>query len=321
MRAIRQDEYGGTEVLRLTEIPVPMPGRDQVLIRVRAAGVNMADWHLMTGLPKIARLALGMRRPKAAVRGEDVAGIVEAVGPGVTALTVGDEVFGAASGSFADFAVGSVRALARKPSELSWSEAGALPMAATTALTAVRRAALDSGEQVVVTGAGGGVGGFVVQLAVAAGCHVIGVCSAEKAAFVRDLGAAEVVDYAAHDIADSDRRVDAVIDFAGGRPMGRWRRILAPSGRVVFGGAEGGGAVLGGLERQLTAAIATLGSRQRALSVIAATRTPELDDLAARAAAGSLRIPVSAEYPLAEAPTAIDDLRTARLPGKLVVIP
>jgi NADPH:quinone reductase-like Zn-dependent oxidoreductase len=321
MRAILQDRYGASDALRMADIAVPKPGPDAVLIRVRAAGVNMADWHLMTGLPQVARLALGLRRPRTRVRGEDVAGIVEAVGSRVTGFAVGDEVLGAASGSFADFAVGRTRTLARKPAEIPWAEAGALPMAAMTALAAVRRVGLASGERVVVTGAGGGVGGFVVQLAAAAGCEVIAVCSAGKADFVRGLGAADVVDYARTDVTDAVAGVDAVIDFAGGRSLRDWRSVLAPTGRVVFGGAEGGGAVFGGLSRELTAGFATIGSRQRASNILALTRTAELEEVAALVVAGALRVPIAREYPLEAAPAAIDDLRAARLPGKLVVVP
>jgi len=318
MRAIVQDEYGDTEVLRLDEIEVPRPKPGTVLIRVKAAGVNMADWHLMTGLPKIARLALGFSRPKGRVRGEDVAGIVEAVGDGVTEFAVGDEVLGAASGSFADFAVGAPKTLARKPASLSWSDAGALPMAASTALSAVNKIGVIAGERVLVSGAAGGVGSFVVQLAAAAGAEVIAVCSGGKADFVRSMGATTVIDYTTTGISEAGD-VDAVIDFAGNRQLKEWRSILSPAGRLLFGGAENAGDVFGGLGSQFTAGIALLGSKQSASNLIALTRTAELDQVAAMVAEGTLRVPIARSYELAEVPQAIADLRAARYPGKLVV--
>jgi NADPH:quinone reductase-like Zn-dependent oxidoreductase len=319
MRAIVQDSYGESDVLRLEEVEPPAPKRGTVLIRVKSAGVNMADWHLMTGRPSIARLALGFRAPRARVRGEDVAGVVEAVGEGVSDFSVGDEVLGGASGSFADLAVAAVTMVARKPAALTWNDAGALPLAGVTALVAVRRARPEPGQHVLVSGAGGGVGSFVVQLAVAAGAEVTAVCSTGKVEFVRSLGATQVIDYTTTDVSAVGREVDAVIDFAGNRGLRHWRSILSPAGRVVLGGGEQGGGMFGGLERDLTARLATLGSKQSAGNMLALTRTAEVEEIAALVADGTIRVPVAREYALEEAPQAIDDLRAAIHPGKLVV--
>lgn len=321
MRAIVQDAYGDSSALRMEDVAVPEPGPHEVRIRVRAAGVNMADWHLMTGLPSIARLALGMRRPNQRVRGVDAAGTVEAIGAGVTRFRVGDEVFGEAPGSFAEAVLAKEAHLAPKPSGVPWEVAAAAPMAGYTALQALRAAGDVGGRRVVVSGAGGGVGSAAVELAKAAGAHVTAVCSTGKVEFVRDLGADVVVDYRREDVTRGRDRFDAVLDFAGSRPVREWRRVLAPGGRIVLGGGEGGGNVLGPLSRSLSAAFSSIGRREKAVTLFAAISTDALEQVAAHLEAGTYRPRVARSYRLDEAPTAIDDLRAARHAGKLVVVP
>jgi NADPH:quinone reductase-like Zn-dependent oxidoreductase len=324
MRAVVQDHYGDGDVLRVDEIPIPEPGPGRVLVRVGAAGLNMADWHLMTGKPYLARLALGLRAPRATTRGEDVAGTVEALGEGVDRFAVGDRVFGSASGSFADFVIARADRLVRTPAGVEDRVAAASPMAGFTALHALRAASIDApvGDvRVLVTGAGGGVGGFVVQYASARGAHVTAVCSAAKADAARAFGAREVVDYANRDVTRGTDTWDVVIDFAGNRPVSSWRKVLAPGGHLVLGGGEGGSRIVGPLDRAVPGALATVTRAARVTTLLATTNLPDLERIASDLETGVLRPLVARAYGLEEVPRAIEDLRSATYPGKLVVVP
>jgi NADPH:quinone reductase-like Zn-dependent oxidoreductase len=324
MRAVVHDRYGDTDVLRVASRPIPEPGPGRVLVRVGAAGLNMADWHFMTGKPYVARLALGLRGPRSHTRGEDVAGTVAAIGEDVERFAVGDRVFGSAPGSFAEYVVAREDRLAPIPVGLDDTTAAASPMAGFTALQALRVASLDEdahGVRVLVTGAGGGVGGFVVQLARARGAHVTAVCSAAKAGAARTFGAHDVVDYATTDVTTGPQRWDVVIDFAGDRPVSAWRRVLVPGGHLVLGGGEGGGPLVGSVGRALPGALATLTRSIRVTTLAATTNLPDLERIAALLADGVLRPLVAHRYGLDEVPRAIDDLRAATYPGKLVVEP
>jgi NADPH:quinone reductase and related Zn-dependent oxidoreductases len=317
MRAIVRRAYGETDVLRMEQLPDPEPGDGEVLVRVVAAGVNMAEWHLMSGRPTIARFAFGIPRPKDPRLGADVAGVVEKVGPGVTRLAVGDEVFGSALGAWAELAVAKERMLRPKPARLSFEEAAAVPMAGYTALQAVRLVGDLERTHVAVTGAGGGVGSYAVQLASAGGARVTAVCSARKAEFVRRLGAHDTIDYATTDPTAGEPRFDAVLDFAGGLPVRRWTRAMKPGGLLVLGGAENGGAVLGPLGRSLSALVVR---GIRVVTLLAKESGDDLDALGALLASGELRPTLTQTYPFEEAARAVDDLRAARYPGKLVLV-
>ena len=318
MKAIVHDEYGPVEVLSLREIESPTPGAGEVLIGVHAAGVNPADWHLMTGVPYLARLAFGLRRPKNRVRGADVAGVVQSVGPGVTAFSAGDRVFGVAKGSFAQYAVAAVGSLAHLPESLSFVQGAAIPLAGCTALHAVRDAGLVSaGQRVLVIGAGGGIGTFAVQLAVALGAAVTGVCSTSKLELVRSLGAETVIDYTVDDIT-GHLPFDVIIDLAGNRPLSLLRSTLTPHGRVVIVGAEGGGDVAGNTGRQLHALL-TPRARQRAIGLFSTESTADLESLLGFVAAGSVRPVIDREYPLAEAAAAITRMTDGLAHGKIVL--
>ena len=318
MKAIVHDEYGPVKVLCLREIEPPTPGPGEVLIEVHAAGVNPADWHLMTGVPYLARLAFGLRRPKNRVRGADVAGVVHSAGAGVAAFRAGDRVFGVARGSFAEYSVAGVGSLAHLPESLSFVQGAAIPLAGCTALHAVRDAGLVSaGQRVLVIGAGGGIGTFAVQLAVALGAAVTGVCSTTKLGLVRSLGAEAVIDYTVDDIT-GHLPFDVIIDLAGNRPLSLLRSTLTPHGRVVIVGAEGGGDVAGNTGRQLQALL-TPRARQRAIGLFSTESTADLESLLGFVAAGSVRPVIDREYPLAEAAAAITRMTDGLAHGKIVL--
>ena len=239
MRAVTQDRYGNFEVLHLTQVPRPTASDDQVLIQVHAAGLDRGTEHLMTGKPYAARLAAGLRRPRSPVPGRDVAGTVVDVGAQVALFAAGDEVYGVAPGSFAEYAVTREDKLAPKPANLSFAEAAVVPISAGTALQALTDAGkVRPGQTVLVTGASGGVGSYAVQLARALGAEVTGLCSTAKLDYVTALGAHHVLDRTRTDWADGTRRYDLILDIAGNPPIPRLRRALAPRGTVVFVGGE-----------------------------------------------------------------------------------
>ncbi|MCW2737939.1 NAD(P)-dependent alcohol dehydrogenase [Nocardioides sp.] len=215
MLAITQARYGGSDVMRLGQVPRPVVRDGQVLIRVRAAGLDRGTEHLMTGKPYAVRLATGLRRPKNAVPGRDVAGTVAAVGAGVTRFVPGVEVYGVAPSAFAEYAVAGEEKLALMPAGLSFAQASVVPISAGTALQALTVARVSPGQSVLVTGASGGVGGYAVQLAVSLGAEVTGVCSRAKTDHVTAMGAHHVLDYTRDDWADGTRRYDLVLDVAG----------------------------------------------------------------------------------------------------------
>jgi NADPH:quinone reductase-like Zn-dependent oxidoreductase len=321
MRAVVQDAYGPPGALRVRSIPVPVPGGGEVLVRVRAAGVDAGTWHLTTGRPYLMRLiGLGWRGPKARVRGLAFAGEVEAVGAGSTApWRAGDAVFGSAEGALAEFVVAKSSELVGVPEGVGPVEAAAVPISAVTAFQALEAIAPAPGDRVLVIGAAGGVGHFAVQLAHVRGAHVIGVCSGSKAALVRELGADEVIDYTTTDILASGRRFDAIVDTAGNRPLSALRRILAPTGTVVLVGGEAGGAVLGGIQRTMWATLLDRFTRQRLVGLIARERQQDLEALAALLADGSLRPAIDTVYPLERTSEAVEHIGAGRARGKVVV--
>lgn len=321
MKAIVQDVYGNSDVLRLEDIPQPVPGIGEVLIKVRAAGVDQGVWHLMTGRPYLIRLfGYGLKKPKMPVRGREVAGIVEAVGTGVTRFQPGDEVFGTCEGSFSEYVCAKEALLARKPSNLTFEETAAAPISAVTALQAVRDAGqVGAGHKVLVIGAGGGVGSFAVQIAKTFGATVTGVCSTGKADLVRSLGADTVIDYTREDFAGAGVLYDVIIDTAGNRRLSVLKRALAARGRLVIVGGEGGGKVTGGFERSLAAPLASLFSGQKFMGLVSKENHQDLEVLAGMFEAGSIKPFVDKVYPLAEAPAAIAYLHDGRVRGKAVV--
>ena len=225
MKAIVQESYGTADVLELEDIDTPMAGSGDVLLRVQAASAFIGDWHVMTGLPYVFRMVNGLRGPKARVRGQDVAGHVEAVGEGVTRFQPGDEVFGTCDGSFAEYATARTNKVAPKPANLTFEQSAAVPTTGSTALQAVRdKGKVKPGQKVLIIGAAGGVGTFAVQIAKAFGAHVTGVCSTTKVDLVRSIGADDVIDYTKDDFAGTGRRYDLILDIAGRRSVSHLRR-------------------------------------------------------------------------------------------------
>jgi NADPH:quinone reductase-like Zn-dependent oxidoreductase len=321
MKAIVQDEYGSADVLELRDVADPVVGDDQVLIRVHAAGCGPDVWHLMTGLPLFARLVIGLRRPKIATPGWDVAGTVEKVGASVTGFRPGDEVMGTVEGSFAELAVGRPDKLVPKPPELTFEQAAAVPISGSTALQALVDAGkVQPGQRVLVIGAAGGVGTFTVQIAKALGATVTGVCRTEKTDLVRSIGADDVIDYTAEDFADGKRRWDLIVDTAGRRPLSNLRRALTPRGTLVVVGGDGGGRVTGGFFRGvLRGPILSLFVGQRLRGLNAKVRLADLQALSEMIDAGQVSPVVGRTYSLVEAADAIREIERGHARGKVVV--
>jgi NADPH:quinone reductase-like Zn-dependent oxidoreductase len=318
MTAIVQDRYGSADVLQLREIERPRPRAEEVIVRVHAAGVDFGVWHLMEGLPYAVRLVSGLRRPRNPVRGLELAGVVVEVGAEVTAFTPGDAVFGIGEGSFAEYARASQSKLVHKPANLGFEEAAVVPVSATTALAGLRAAKVVAGQTVLITGAGGGVGSYAVQLARAMGAEVTGVCSTSKLDFVRSLGAAHAIDYTRDDFTAGDRTYDAIIDLAGRRGVSALRRALAPTGTLVILGGEGGGRWLG-MGRQVWSQIIGITTRQKFRSPIALVNEKDLQILKAMLETGTVAPVVDRRYPLREVPAAIRALASGHSRGKSVI--
>jgi NADPH:quinone reductase-like Zn-dependent oxidoreductase len=319
MRAVIQQQYGGSEQLSLADIPAPVAGPGDVVVRTRAAGVDRGTWHLMTGQPYAVRLMFGLRRPKHPVPGRDVAGVVAEVGGDVTEVSVGDEVMGTADGSFAEFALVPRNRIAPKPDRLSFEESAALPVSGLTALQAVRDAGrVKTGDQVLVIGASGGVGSFAVQIATAYGAEVTGVASGAKADLVRSLGATRVIDYTREDLAD-DTRYDVILDIAGRRPLRELRRLLAERGTLVILGGEGGDRWLGGVHRQLGAIALSPFVRQRLTSMISKESASDMAELTQLVEAGQLRPLLERTFELQDAAKAIDHVADGHARGKVAI--
>ena len=322
MRAMTQDRYGSAaEVLALDEVEVPVAGDDEVLIRVRAAGVGPDVWHLLTGLPYLVRLiGFGLRRPKTRVVGRDVAGTVDVVGKGVTRFQPGDEVFGTCRGAFAEYACARADRLAPKPANLSFEQAAGVPVSGCTALRGLRDAGgIHAGQSVLIIGASGGVGTFAVQLAKLFGTHVTGVCSTPKVDLVRSIGAADVIDYTREDFADGVQRYDLILDTAGRRSLSHLRRALTPRGTLAIVGGEGGGRWIGGFDRQLRAALLSPFVAQRLRPVSSAERQEDLVFLKDVIEAGKVTPVISRTYPLEEAAKALGDADEGHGQGKAVI--
>ncbi len=321
MRAIIQQHYGSTDVLRLRDVDPPEIADDEVLVRVRAAGVDRGVWHLMTGRPYPVRLAgYGLRAPKSPVPGMDLAGVVEATGRDVTGFRPGDEVFGVGTGAFAEYARAPQDTLAPKPGNLTFEQAGVVATSGTAALQALRdHGRVEPGQSVLVIGASGGVGTFAVQLAKAVGAEVTAVCSASKVDLVRSLGADRIIDYEREDFADGRRHYDVILDIGGNSSLSRLRRALAPKGRLVIAGGETGGRWLGGTDRQIRARVLSPFVSQTLTTFISRANHDDLMILKRMIEDGKVTPVVDRTYPLSEVPTAIRYLEEGHARGKIAI--
>jgi NADPH:quinone reductase-like Zn-dependent oxidoreductase len=320
-RAVVQDAYGSTDVLRLELVERPPVGVDEVLVRVHAAGLDRGTWHFLTGRPYLMRImGFGFRRPKNRVPGVDLAGTVAEVGSAVTRFAVGDEVYGISRGSFAEYAVAREEKLATKPAGSTFTQAAVVPISGLTAIQAVRDAGrLQAGQRVLVVGASGGVGTYAVQLAKAFGADVTGVCSTRKLELVRALGADHVIDYTEQDFADGTRRYDLVLDIGGNASLSRLRRALTATGTLVIVGGEEGGRWTGGIGRQLRALALSPFVRQRLTLQVTKEHHRDLEPLARLIEAGTVTPSVGRTYELAEVADSLRDLEAGEARGKLAI--
>jgi NADPH:quinone reductase-like Zn-dependent oxidoreductase len=317
MKAIVQDRYGSADVLKERTIERPAVGDDQVLVRVHAASVHVGDWVVMTGSPFIMRTATGLRRPKVQIPGTDVAGIVEAVGKDVTTLRPGDAVFGWCAGAFAEYAAANEDQFLRKPANLTFEQAAAVGVSATTALQLLRdNGKVRAGQKVLVNGASGGVGTFAVQIAKALGAEVAGVTSTRNVDLVRSIGADHVIDYTREDFTKAAERYDVILDNVGNHSMAQTRRVLKPTGTLISnGGAHAGGK----LARTLRTMLVSMVVSQQAGPTI---KTQNHDDLVALkdlVEAGKVTPVIDGTYPLSETSRAIARVATGRARGTIVV--
>ncbi|MFN8058719.1 MAG: NAD(P)-dependent alcohol dehydrogenase [Vicinamibacterales bacterium] len=307
MKALVQEGSGSPDVLHIREIEMPLVTDDGVLVTVHASSVNAADYHMVRGAFLIRAIGMLLRRSRSgAVGGVDVAGVVEAVGKNVTRLRPGDEVFGLAKGAWAEYAAGTELSLLPKPARLSFVEAGAIGVAALTALQGLRdHGHVRPGQRVLIYGAGGGVGTFAVQIAKALGARVTAVTSTRNMDLVRPLGADELIDYEKEDVAKTDARYDLIFDVAATRPLRDLRRLLVPGGTLVCAGAAKRGGWLGILGRLLVVIVRSRVLRERVAFYVASSRRDDLATLGELAEAGQLRPAIDRTYPLSEAREAV----------------
>jgi NADPH:quinone reductase-like Zn-dependent oxidoreductase len=315
-----QDRYGPAEILELRDIDKPTIGEKDVLVRVRAAGVNIADWAIMNGLPYIARPVYGLRRPKNPVRGTDVAGVVEAVGPGVTRFKAGDKVFGAAIGSFAEYAAASEAALAEKPANLTFEQAAAVPMAGTVALQALRdHAEVQAGQTVLVNGASGGIGTFAVQIAKALGADVTGVCSTRNVELVWSIGADHVIDYTKDDFTRSGQQYDIVFDNVSNHRLSDLRRALTPTGVLIPNGGRFDNRWFASAGRLMSATVMFRSGPQRLGRFLVAQTHEDLIVLKEMIESGKVTPVIDRAYSLSETAQAMSHVGSGHARGKIAV--
>jgi len=320
MRAAVQHAYGlPQQVVHVEEVPVPAVGAGEVLVAVRAAGVNWADTSMTIGQPYLMRLGYGLRRPRRGVRGTDVAGTVVAVGADVTGFASGDAVFGWCTAAFAEYVVVPAGQLVAKPADLSFEHAAGVPMAGCVALQALRAVArTTAGDRVLVNGASGGIGTFLVQIAKARGAVVTAVCSTPNLDLVALLGADHVIDYTERDFTEGDERYDLVFDIADRLSLSRRRRVLTHKG-VLIPNSGVGGPWFGSLGRILKAWLVSPFVSQKLHPFLSMAKADDLHEIVDLIEAGSVSPVVGATYGLAEAGEAIARAGSGHARGKVVV--
>ena len=317
MKAIVQDKYGSADALELRDIDRPEIGDTDVLVHVHAASVHVGDWILMTGTPFVMRMATGLRKPKIPVPGTDIAGTVEAVGAGVTKFRPGDEVFGWGTGAFAEYASASEDHLALKPANLTFEEAAAVGVSASTALQVLRdNGKIKPGQKVLINGASGGVGTFAVQIAKAFGAEVTGVTSTKNVSLVRSIGADHVIDYTEEDFRQGGPRYDFILDSVGDRSMSATRRALTPSGTLL---SNGGGHTSGKLSRVIRATVVSMFVRQQGKPTVKTQNRTDLLALKQLVEAGTVTPVIDGPYLLSETPAAIRHVAAGHARGTVVI--
>ncbi len=320
MKAIVYHSYGSPGVLRCEEVAKPSPGRDEILIRVRAASVNPLDWHYMRGEPYVIRLMTGLRKPKLARLGADVAGEVESVGSNVTKFKPGENVFGSCRAAFAEYVCTSEPTLVRKPDNVTFEEAASAPVAALTALQALRdKGRIQQGQRVLINGAAGGVGTFAVQIARSLGAEVTGVCSTRNLEMVRSIGAHRTIDYTREDFTSNGQHYDLVLDLAGNHSLAACRRVLAARGRCVMAGGPTGRWMIGPLLRPIEARVLSLFVSQTLVGHLTKSCNEDLTILRELMEAGKIAPVIDRRYPLDEVPAAIRYLEEGHARGKVVI--
>ena len=321
MKAVVRKRYGSEDALQIVETERPEPDADSVLVRVRAASINPADWYGMNGTPLLGRVSMGIRRPKTEGLGIDYAGTVEAVGTNVVDFQPGDEVFGGRSGALAEYvAARADRAIVSRPKNTTPAEAAAVPVAALTALQGLRdKGRIQTGHKVLINGASGGVGTFAVQIAKTLGAEVTGVCSTRNVELVRSLGADHVIDYTQEDFTASGRRYDLLLDVAGSKPWSACARVLEREAILVIVGAPKGNRLLGPLGHVVRLRLGSLRSSQQATFFIAKLVKEDLLVVRGMLEAGTVKPVVDREFALSEVADAFRYLGEGHARGKIVV--
>jgi NADPH:quinone reductase-like Zn-dependent oxidoreductase len=322
MKAMVYEKFGGPEVLELRDVDKPVPAEDEVVVKVHAAAVNPFDWHMLTGMPYLARIETGFRKPKTGRLGVDFAGVVDSVGEKVTRFKPGDEVFGGRSGAFAEYVqVREERAIAHKPPGVSFEHAAAVGIAGVTALQGLRdKGRLQEGQEVLINGASGGVGTWGVQIAKAIGAEVTGVCSPRNVEQTRELGADRVIDYTQEDFTQNGRRYDLILDVAGNRSWPEYRRVLNPEGTIVVVGGPKTNRWIGPLwDRLMVRLRAIRDSRTVAAPFLANLNGDDLRAIGELLEAETITPVIEKRYPLAEVPEALAYVGAGHARGKVVI--
>lgn len=322
MQAIVYRRYGPPDVLEYEELDRPIPAQGEVLIQVRAASVNPYDWHFLRGTPSFIRLFTGLRRPKSPRLGADVAGVVAAIGPGVTRFKPGDAVFGVCKGSFAELACGKETDLAPLPKRLNYEQAASVPIAGITALQGLRDCGrVQPGQRVLINGAAGGVGTFAVQIGKWLGADITGVCSTRNVAFVQSIGADRAIDYTLQDFTRSDDQYDVIFDLVGNHPLKAIRRVLRPKGTFV--GCGGGGPDTPGSELLSTMAerlVMSPFTSQKLTGVFAKVNASDLNVLGDLLQFGKIEPALDRSYPLCGVAEALRYVESCHARGKVTIV-
>jgi NADPH:quinone reductase-like Zn-dependent oxidoreductase len=321
LKAIVCEKYGAADVLKLDEVDEPVVDDDHILVRIRAASLNPYDWHLLTGLPYVGRLSMGLLKPKCIGLGADLAGEVEALGKNVTEFRPGDEIFGGiTSGAFAEYACVSEDSMAPKPANLTFEQAAALPMVGLTALQGLRDVGgIQPGQRVLINGASGGVGTLAVQVAKSFGAEVFGVCSARNVELVRSIGADHVIDYTQEDFTRGDQRYDLMFDLVGNRTLSECRRVLSPKGVYVSCFGRPDRRWLGPMAQLLQMAVLSPFVSHKLVTWVAKPSKKDLFELKDLVETGKVKPVIDRTYTLNEVPEAIRYLEQGHARGKVVI--